>query len=47
MNIIKKNLIDESEYWNNFLYDVIPINKKGSKIKIKKQNKGKFTDYCG
>ena len=47
MNIIKKNLIDESEYWNNFLYDVIPTNKKGSKIKIKKQNKGKFTDYCG
>ena len=47
MNIIKKNLIDESEYGNNFLYDEIPINKKGSKIKIKKQNKGKFTDYCG
>ena len=47
MNIIKKNLIDESEYWNNFLYNGIQINKKGSKIKIKKQNKGKFTDYCG
>lgn len=47
MNIIKKNLIGESEYCNNFLYDEIPINKKGSKIKIKKQNKGKFTDYCG
>lgn len=47
MNIIKKNLINESEYWNNFLYNGIQINKKGSKIKIKKQNKGKFTDYCG
>ncbi len=26
---------------------LIPKSKKGSKIHIKKQNKGKFTDYCG
>ena len=27
-------------------YD-IPISKNGSKIHIKKKNRGKFTDYCG
>lgn len=41
---------------NRFQFDPslleIPTNsvdsyKKGSKIKIKKQNKGKFTEYCG
>ena len=26
---------------------LIPRNKKGNKIKIKKENVGKFTDYCG
>lgn len=26
---------------------LIPFNKKGSGIHIKKENKGKFTDYCG
>lgn len=26
--------------------DVIPYNKKGNKIHIKKENRGKFTDYC-
>ena len=27
--------------------DRIPYNKKGNKICIKKENKGKFTEYCG
>lgn len=27
--------------------EVIEIFKKGNKIKIKKKNRGKFTDYCG
>ena len=26
---------------------LIPKSKKGSKIYIKKENRGKFTDYCG
>lgn len=26
---------------------LINVNKKGSKIHIKKANRGKFTDYCG
>lgn len=26
---------------------LIPKNKEGSKIQIKKKNRGKFTDYCG
>jgi hypothetical protein len=25
----------------------VPSNKKGSKIHIKKKNRGKFTEYCG
>lgn len=25
----------------------IPVFNKGSKIKIKKKNRGKFTEYCG
>jgi hypothetical protein len=32
-----------SSVFNNY----IPFNKNGSKIHIKKQNRGKFTDYCG
>ena len=28
-------------------YNPIEFYKKGYKIRIKKQNKGKFTDYCG
>jgi hypothetical protein len=26
---------------------LLPFFKKGSKIKIKKKNRGKFTEYCG
>lgn len=26
---------------------LVPKNKKGSKIYIKPENKGKFTEYCG
>ena len=26
---------------------LVPRNKKGNKIKIKEENVGKFTDYCG
>lgn len=33
--------------FNPFFYDFIPKWKSGSKIHIKKQNRGKFTDYCG
>lgn len=33
--------------FNPFFYDFIPKWKYGSKIHIKKQNRGKFTDYCG
>lgn len=32
---------------SNTTSDPIDIYKKGKKIHIKKQNKGKFTDYCG
>ena len=28
-------------------YNPIELYKKGYKIRIKKQNKGKFTEYCG
>lgn len=36
--------IDLSKYsYNN---NIIERFKKGNKIKIKKENKGKFTDYC-
>lgn len=38
------------QYMFNFnptYFDEIPYYKKGQKIKIKKENKGKFTDYCG
>ena len=33
--------------FNPFFYDFISKLKSGSKIHIKKQNRGKFTDYCG
>jgi hypothetical protein len=32
---------------DNFQFLSIPILSKGSKIKIKKKNRGKFTEYCG
>jgi hypothetical protein len=32
---------------NKFQICNIPIFNKGNKIKIKKKNRGKFTEYCG
>ena len=44
-NFYGLSLVDiNSETTNKRL---IPRNKKGNKIKIKKENVGKFTDYCG
>lgn len=48
---MKKIVEDLSEDEKAFLYKcggkLIKKHKKGSNIKIKPQNKGKFTDYCG
>ena len=52
MNFTKEQISMFSQYWqkineaNNDFND-IDFYKKGNKIKIKKQNRGKFTDYCG
>lgn len=42
-NQLKYPIIDQ--YLREFYYK--KSFKKGGSIKIKKQNKGKFTDYCG
>lgn len=42
-NISSVGLQLETDYSNNR----IPYNKKGNKIHIKKENRGKFTEYCG
>lgn len=42
-----KQLIKKLSYNINFDSDLITSLKKGNKIHIKKENKGKFTDYCG
>ena len=42
-NQLKYPMIDQ--YLKEFYYK--KSFKKGGSIKIKKQNKGKFTDYCG
>ena len=36
-----------SNIFSNNSYNEIDMFKKGNKIKIKKQNRGKFTEYCG
>lgn len=36
-----------SSMYSQFSLDGIDKFKKGNKIKIKKQNRGKFTEYCG
>lgn len=36
-----------SSMYSQFSLNGIDKFKKGSKIKIKKQNRGKFTEYCG
>lgn len=36
-----------SNVFSNNSYNEIDMFKKGNKIKIKKQNRGKFTEYCG
>ena len=38
---------DESNFNNQIETDYIDYFKKGSKIRIKKKNRGKFTEYCG
>ena len=40
-----KNII--SEIYSPYIQDIIDVFKKGNKIKIKKKNRGKFTEYCG
>lgn len=50
-----KNLInyyENNKVWFNpfsieYATNMIDYYEKGSKIKIKKKNKGKFTEYCG
>ena len=36
-----------SEIYSPYAQTAIDMFKKGNKIKIKKQNRGKFTEYCG
>ena len=52
MNFTKEQISMFSQYWQkinefNNGFNNIDFYKKGNKIKIKKQNRGKFTDYCG
>lgn len=42
-NILNLDRISLLKHSNN----QISFNKRGAKIKIKKENRGKFTDYCG
>ena len=39
-----RNII--SEIYSPYIQDTIDVFKKGNKIKIKKKNRGKFTEYC-
>ena len=39
-----KNII--SEMYSPYIQDTIDVFKNGNKIKIKKKNRGKFTEYC-
>ena len=36
-----------SEICTPYTQNTVDIFKKGNKIKIKKENRGKFTEYCG
>lgn len=36
-----------NNFQNDFYEDPIEVYRKGNKIHIKKENKGKFTSYCG
>ena len=36
-----------SEIYTPYTQTTVDIFKKGNKIKIKKENRGKFTEYCG
>ena len=42
LNHIFNGSTDTYKYYNN-----IKLYKRGSKIQIKKSNRGKFTEYCG
>lgn len=46
VELYKNNLVTTPTSTQNSTLNVIERFKKGHKIKIKKQNKGKFTDYC-
>lgn len=56
-NFFSKNKFIKQSYWNNIPQwnppmqfkkgGMLELLKKGSSIHIKKENKGKFTDYCG
>lgn len=43
----RDNNLQDSQYYYPTTLDAIQIFKRGSKIRIKKQNRGKFTEYCG
>ena len=47
IKILQDNNQIISNVFSNNSYNEIDMFKKGNKIKIKKQNKGKFTEYCG
>lgn len=47
VNFYKKNQFQFIPYVKEDINNKIDFYKKGYKIKIKKENRGKFTDYCG
>ena len=47
IKILQDNNQIISNVFSNNSYNEIDMFKKGNKIKIKKQNRGKFTEYCG
>ena len=47
IKILQDNNQIISNVFSNNSYNEIYMFKKGNKIKIKKQNRGKFTEYCG
>lgn len=52
MKFSKEQIMQFTKYWQSINADYnrfqeVNFYKLGNKIKIKKQNKGKFTEYCG
>ena len=46
-NILYYKRIQNSPLFSGITHNVVGFYKKGNKIHIKKENKGKFTEYCG